>query len=351
MHDVSAALRAHRPVPTAAWSSFWDELSAGTLDTGEPASVLAALDPHTADPRTLAALVRSLRARRTGPVPPLPGAVNVVGTGGGAATFNISTAAALTAAALGARVVKTGSRAHASRHGSIDLLERLGIPLTKSYAGTAASLERHNVAFAGYFVYPVELTVLARRILPVPMRTYGRLLNILGPFLPALPGARQLTGLASPSLLPLARALAAEVEDRDVWLCTNDTGADELIGFAPNTVHRGPGTEQLRLDPRELGTADGTLADLAPVPDPARVTGHFLDVISGRAHRTATETVALNAAALVIAAGQQTQWRPAIASAVAALRDGAVRALVEAVRATPPPVPDPVPLVNGGGVR
>lgn len=335
MHDAYAALLAGRPVDVATWSSFWDELTADTLDPGEPASLMAELDLDRVAPETLTDLVRSLHARRTGPVRPFPGAVNVVGTGGGASTFNVSTAAAFVAATLGARVVKTGSRAHSSRYGSIDLLTRLGIPLTKSYDETAESLARHGIAFAGYFVYPVELTVLARRILPLPMRRYGRVLNALGPFLPALPGTRQLTGLSSPGLLPLARRLAAAADDREVWLCTNDVGADELVSFADNVVRPGAAAPDIRLSRHTLGTADGTLQDLAPVPEPDRVVEHFLDVVSGRAGEVAAQTVALNAAALVIAAERETGWRPAMASAIEAMRDGAVRELVDAVRAAP----------------
>lgn len=318
MHDAFAALLAGRPVDTATWSSFWDELSADTLDPGEPASLMAALSLDVV-PETLTNLVRSLHARRTGPVSSFPGAVNVVGTGGGVSTFNVSTAAAFVAATLGAQIVKTGSRAYSSKYGSIDLLVRLGIPLTKSYDETAASLARHGIAFAGYFVYPVELTVLARRIMPLPMRPYGRVLNTLGPFLPALPGTRQLTGLSNPGLLPLAQRLAAAVDDREVWLCTNDIGADELISFADNVVHPGAGMPEFQLSRRNLDTADGTLSDLAPVPEPDRVIEHFLDVVSGRAGEVATQTVALNAAALAIAAERETGWRPAIASAMAAM--------------------------------
>ncbi|WP_329086507.1 MULTISPECIES: hypothetical protein [unclassified Streptosporangium] len=343
MHDAFAALLAGRPVDTATWSSFWDELSADTLDPGEPASLMAALSLDVV-PETLTNLVRSLHARRTGPVSSFPGAVNVVGTGGGVSTFNVSTAAAFVAATLGAQIVKTGSRAYSSKYGSIDLLVRLGIPLTKSYDETAASLARHGIAFAGYFVYPVELTVLARRIMPLPMRPYGRVLNTLGPFLPALPGTRQLTGLSNPGLLPLAQRLAAAVDDREVWLCTNDIGADELISFADNVVHPGAGMPEFQLSRRNLDTADGTLSDLAPVPEPDRVIEHFLDVVSGRAGEVATQTVALNAAALAIAAERETGWRPAIASAMAAMRDGAVRDLIDAVRAGGSA---PSPLVSG----
>lgn len=343
MHDAFAALRAGRPVDVALWSSFWDALSADALDPGEPASLLAALSLDGVAPATLTDLVRSLRARRTGPVRSFTGAVNVVGTGGGVSTFNVSTAAAFVAAALGARVVKTGSRAYSSKHGSIDLLDRLGVPLAKSYDEAAASLDRHGIAFAGYFVYPVELTVLARRILPLPMRPYGRVLNALGPFLPALPGTRQLTGLSNAGFLPSARELAAAVDDREVWLCANDVGADELISFADNAVYTGAGAPAIRLNRGNLGTADGSLSDLAPVPEPARLLEHFLDVVSGRAGEVATQTVALNAAALVVAAERESGWRTAVASAVAAMRDGAVRDLVDAVRAGGPA---PAPLVR-----
>ncbi|TDC43476.1 hypothetical protein [Micromonospora sp. KC213] len=336
MHAAIAALRAGRPVDTATWSSFWDELSADTLGPGEPASLMAALSLDGVVPDTLANLARSLHARRTGPVRAFPGAVNVVGTGGGVSTFNVSTAAAFVATALGARVVKTGSRAYSSKFGSIDLLDRLGIPLTKSYDETAAWLDRHGIAFAGYFVYPVELTVLARRILPLPMKPYGRALNLLGPFLPALPGTRQLTGLPNPGLLPLARRLAAAVEDRDIWLVTNNVGADELISFADNAVLPGPDAPEILLSRRNLQLADGSLPDLAAVADNDRLVEHFLDVVSGRAGEVATQTVALNAAALAIAAERETGWRNAMDSALAAMRDGAVRNLIEAVRTGKP---------------
>ena len=332
MHAAFAALQAGRPVGTDTWLSFWDELSADTLEPGEAASVMGALSLDTVRPETLVNLARSLHARRTGPGRAFPGAVNVVGTGGGPSTFNVSTAAAFVAATLGARVIKTGSRAYSSKYGSIDLLDRLGISLTKSYDEAQTSLNRHGIAFAGYFVYPVELSVLARRILPLPMKPYGRVLNTLGPFLPALPGTRQLTGLSSPGHLPMARRLAAAVEDREIWLCTNNIGADELISFANNVVLRGAGTPETLLSPRELGTLGGTLADLAPVSEPDRLLEHFLDVVSGRVNEVATQTVALNAAALLIAADRETSWRSAVAAAIESMRDGAVRDLVEAVR-------------------
>jgi anthranilate phosphoribosyltransferase len=341
MHEALGALLGQRRVDVPMWASFWDALGSGALDRGEPIALLASLASNLTDHETVADLVRSLHLRWPGATPSFPGAVNIVGTGGGPPTFNISTAAALVAAAMGVPIIKTGSRAYTSSCGSLDLLDHLGVPLTKSYDETGEMLDRHGIAFAGYFVYPAELTMLARRVAPLPMRMFGPALNTLGPFLPALPGTAQLTGVSSPSVLPLARYLAGALDDRSIWLCSNDIGADELIGFTDNVIELGDGTTRLPVGPDQLGRPAGTLEDLRPFTEPARPSGgesgkdgivaHFLDVVSGRGSEIATETVALNAAALTIIAGHNRDWTAAMSSARQAMRSGAVVELLTKV--------------------
>lgn len=332
MHEAVDALLGQRHVDVALWTSFWDALRDDTLDRGEPIALLASLTSNLADHDTIADLIRSLHVRRPATAPSFRGAVNIVGTGGGPPTFNVSTAAAVVAATLDVPIIKTGSRAYTSSCGSLDLLDRLGIPLTKSYDETSEMLERHGIVFAGYFAYPVELTVLARRITPLPMRSFGRVLNTLGPFLPALPGTAQLTGVSAGSVLPLARHLARTVDDRSVWLCANDAGADELIGFADNVVYAADGTTEWCVGLDELGGPAGELDDLRPVAEPSRIVAHFLDVLSAQAGDVATHTVAVNAAALAIVAGRNKEWKSAIASAREAMESGAVVELLSKVR-------------------
>ncbi|MFK4687355.1 anthranilate phosphoribosyltransferase [Streptomyces pristinaespiralis] len=335
MHPALTGLLAGAPVTEReTWRSLWDRLGDGTLEKEQAVALLASLTTSLPGHQTLDALLESLRERRTTPPPgPWPGTVNIVGTGGGPATFNISTAAAVTAAATGVRVVKTGSRAYTSSLGSVDLLERLGIRLTASYRQTEQMLEQHGIAFAGPFVYPAELTRLARTVAPLGMKPFGRFLNALGPFLADLPVTAQVTGVSAAMPLPVLRELARTFTGRRIWLTSNDQGADELLGFADNTVHLDDGSVR-RLRPGELSGPGGTFDALRPVP-PADAADHFLAVLAGTAHPAATDTVCLNAAALVLAAGPSGDWPSALAATREAVASGAARALADRLRTAP----------------
>ncbi|WP_081236261.1 hypothetical protein [Streptomyces viridosporus] len=333
MHEALTGLLARRTVADrATWRSLWDRLGDGTLPREQAVALLASLATRLPDPATLHALTGSLRERHPAPAGDTwPGTVNVVGTGGGPATFNISTAAAFVAAAAGVRVVKTGSRAYTSSLGSVDLLERLGVRSTSSRGETEDVLDEYGIAFAGPFVYPAELARLARTVAPVSMKPFGRFLNAVGPFLGELPVAAQVTGVSRIMPLDDLRALAGTLTDRTVWLCANDVGADELLGFADNVVHVNDG-RLLRLGPGRVVAAEGGLEDLRPVPR-EQAAQHFLAVLGGRAHPVATRTVCLNAAALSVAAGHHTTWETALAAAEAAVADGAAVDLVGRLRA------------------
>ena len=333
MHDVLTKLLDQRSsIERETWRSFWDQLGDDGLDRAQAVALLASLATRLPDHETLRNMVASLDERRPDVTERWPGSVNIVGTGGGPKTFNISTASAFVAAAMGVRVVKTGSRAYASSCGSIDLLERLGVGLTSSYQHTSDTLDRFGIAFAGPFVYPTALAQLARTILPMSLRPFGRFLNALGPFLAELPVAAQVTGVSGHAPLPELRRLAAAIGDRTIWLCTNDLGADELLGFADNVIYANDGADELRLRPGRLTSGAGTLEDLRPVEEPGSVVEHFLAVVSGAANDVATQTVCLNAAALAVASGHHDEWASAITAADQAVRSGAARDLLEGMR-------------------
>ncbi|MFD7029051.1 hypothetical protein ACFWAR_13560 [Streptomyces sp. NPDC059917] len=341
MHEaLTGLLEQQAPIGRDTWGSWWDLLAEGGLDTAQVVGLLASLTSRLPDHDTLRHLLDSLAERRppTTVTGPWEGTVNVVGTGGGPRTFNISTASAFVAAAAGVKVVKTGSRAYTSSLGSVDLLERLGVRLTSSYAQTEDTLAEYGIAFAGPFVYPAQLTRLARIVAPLSMKPFGRFLNALGPFLADLPVAAQITGVSAAAPLETLRRLAASTLTRRIWLTANDTGADELLPFATNTVYGERAMTRI-IRPGELAPGDGSFGDLRPVADPADAVSHFLSVLSGTAGAVASRTVALGAAALLVAEGTRRDWPSAVALAQGAIVSGAARDLAERMAAAPKPAP------------
>jgi anthranilate phosphoribosyltransferase len=325
---VAALVRGSEPVDTDAFRSFWDRVRGRRLDAGEAVAVLTALSTRMPDQSTVDALVGSLAERQPEPAARVPGAVNVTGTGGGPRTGNISTAAAFVAAATGVPVVKTGSRGMSGPVGSVDLLDRLGVRLARSYGELDEQLERYGVAFAGQFVYPVELTALARAVFPMSLRTIGRFINSVGPFLAAVPVSAQLTGMSEQAVAPQLRRLAGRRPDRRVWLCSNELGVDELLGFVANTVYdSGTGAEFTVQPDRPAGPEQ--LAALRPVEDAVEA---FLALLAGTAAPAAVSAVCLNAAALALLAGTAQDWAAAGDAARQAIESGAAAELCKRLR-------------------
>jgi anthranilate phosphoribosyltransferase len=335
--EVLAALVTQRyPISEEVWGDFWDRLAAKALHPGEALAVLASLTTRIPDGVSVAALLNSLKERNPRPDPPSRRTVNIVGTGGGPSTFNLSTASAFVAAAMGARVVKTGSRAYASRTGSVDLLDRLGIRQTTSYEQTEEMLDTFGIACAGPFVYPKELRMLARQILPFDMKTVGRFFNLIGPFLAAVPVSLQITGVSDHSVLDTFRSLTSEDPSKDYWVCWNDLGADELMSVVDCHVYDSARGEESILRPTELGLSARPFEDLLPVSDLEQTVDHFLALIGGDGPVGAIESIKLNAAALAINGEIAPDWPTALELATDTMAAGVPVRLIERIRAEGP---------------
>ncbi len=152
-------------------------------------------------------------------------AVDTVGTGGdGAHTINISTTAAIIAAAAGARVVKHGNRAASSKCGSADLLEALGVAINLDGKGVAKTVAELGIGFcfAPTFHPAMRFAAPARKELGVPT-----VFNILGPLAnPAKPKAAAI-GVANDRMhLVMAQVLGDKGVDGFVF--RGDDGLDEI---------------------------------------------------------------------------------------------------------------------------
>ena len=180
--------------------------------------------------------------------------VDCVGTGGdGANTINISTSAAIVAAAAGATVIKHGSRAASSQSGSADVLVALGVATELDGAGVARCATELGIGFCFAPTFHPAMKNVAQTRREMGVTT---VFNIVGPLSnPARPRA-QAIGVADLRWLPVvADVLAARGTDALVF--RGDDGLDELTLSTTSTVCVVTNGDVVaaKFDPRELGIA------------------------------------------------------------------------------------------------
>lgn len=181
--------------------------------------------PRMSDPRWIAGGARALRARMV-PVAAPDGAIDVCGTGGdGAHTLNISTAVAFVVAGCGVPVAKHGNRAMSSKSGAADVLEALGVKLTKDVPTLERCLREAGVAFlfAQNHHPAMRHVALARRELG--KRT---IFNLLGPLSNPARVKHQLVGVFSADFLAPVAAALHELGCEKAWVVHGAGGLDEL---------------------------------------------------------------------------------------------------------------------------
>ena len=135
--------------------------------------------------------------RRCGPTWPIRttrgGVLDTCGTGGDASqTFNISTAAALVAAAAGVAVAKHGNRGISSRTGSADALAALGVNVEAEVAAVEACLEEVGICFC----FAPRLHPSMRHVAEIRQSFGGpTIFNLLGPLCNPASAPFQLLGV------------------------------------------------------------------------------------------------------------------------------------------------------------
>jgi anthranilate phosphoribosyltransferase len=178
--------------------------------------------------------------------------LDIVGTGGDRAhTVNISTMAALVAAASGVRVVKHGNRAASSSSGSADVLESLGINLKLSPADVAAVVQEAGITFcfAQEFHPSMRHVAVARRDLGV-----GTVFNFLGPLTNPAQPTYAAVGVADARMAPLMAGVFAG-RGKDAAIFRGDDGLDELTISTTSSIWwvRNGAVREYSLDPAWVG--------------------------------------------------------------------------------------------------
>jgi len=256
--------------------------------------------------------------------------LDTAGTGGdNSGTFNISTGAAIVAAAAGVPVAKHGNRAFSGRSGAADALERFGIKIDCDPEGLRRCLRAANICFIFAPAYHPVLARVGGLRRALAVRT---LFNLMAPLAnPARPRF-QLLGVAEEWLMrPMAETLAALGLEHAMVVHGTD-GLDEISLSAPSRIAevRGAEISEYRIEPAAFGLA---LAD----PAALRVSGAepaaamLRGALAGEAG-PAQDVLALNAGASIYVGGGAASMREGVEIAREVLASGRALATVEKLR-------------------
>jgi anthranilate phosphoribosyltransferase len=255
------------------------------------------------------------------------GLVDTCGTGGdGRGTFNISTAAALVAAAAGVPVAKHGNRSVSSKSGSADVLSALGVKIEIDPETAGRTLDSVGIAF----LFAPLLHPAMREVMPVRrelgMRT---IFNVLGPLTNPAGARRQVMGVYAESLVePIGHVLCDLGAEHA--LVVHGDGLDEITTTGRTRVAevRGGEVRMLDLEPERFGLRRARLEDLAGgTPEENATAVHR--VFGGEIGPLADVT-ALNAGAALYVGGVAPTLEEGVERARQALASGsAARKLAE----------------------
>jgi anthranilate phosphoribosyltransferase len=302
-----------------------DELLSGRVGTPEIVRLLTALNQRPVQVQELAGFARVMRRNATrvfaeGETPPAR-MVDTCGTGGdGSNTFNISTAAAIVAAAAGARVAKHGNRAASSQSGSADVLEALGVRIDLPFERYGRAIREIGIGF----LFAQAAHTATRHAAPARKQIGVRtVFNLLGPLTNPAGAQSQVLGVFSAEVIDLVAATLAELGVEHAFVVHGEGGLDE-ISLAGETLVaevKNGAIRRFTVTPEEFGVSRAPLESLrgGTAAENAAIIRRVLASEAGPRR----DIVVVNAAAALVAAGVAANFRDAANLAGIALSSGA----------------------------
>lgn len=301
-----------------------EELLSGRVETPEIVRLLKALNQRPIQAQELAgfAFVMRRHAARVfadGEAHPA-NMVDTCGTGGdGFDAFNISTAAAIVAAAAGARVAKHGNRAASSRSGSADVLEELGVRIDVPLETFGRAIRELGIGFLYARAAHVATRHAARARKQIGVRT---VFNLLGPLTNPAGAQSQVLGVFSTEVIDLMAETLAELGVERAFVVHGAGGLDEisLAGETQVAEVRDGRVRRFTVSPEDFGVSRAPLEAIrggVPVENAALIRRVFSGEAGAR-----RDIVVVNAAAAVVAAGMAENFREAAGMAVETLSNG-----------------------------
>jgi len=302
-----------------------EELLTGRVETPEIVRLLAALNRRPLEVQELAGFARVMRRHATRVFAECEAQpanmVDTCGTGGdGANTFNISTAAAIVAAAAGARVAKHGNRAASSRSGSADVLEALGVRIDLPFERYGLAIREIGIGF----LFAQAAHTATRHAAPARKQIGVRtVFNLLGPLTNPAGAQSQVLGVFSEDVIDLVAATLAELGVERAFVVHGAGGLDEisLTGETMVAEVRGGAVRRFTVTPEEFGVTRAPLESIRG-GTPTENAALIQRILEGEAG-PARDIVVVNAAAALVAADVAANFREAAGLASFVISSGA----------------------------
>lgn len=300
--------------------AFFEQMLKGETDPILLASVLTALKIKGETPTEISGAAIAIKAAATKFPIQKHTVADCVGTGGdGANTINISTTAAILAAACGLKMAKHGNRSVSSMSGSADLLEAFGVNLTMSPETASNCLDKANLCFLYAPAYHSGFKHAAAVRKTMGVRT---LFNILGPLAnPAYPNI-MLLGVYTPELLmPMAESLQLTGVERA--FIVHGSGLDEIALHGDTQVIEIKGDQLIErtISPKDFGLKNYTLEEIKG-GTPQENADIIKAILSGNGQEAHNAAVIINCAALLYLHGKAEDLTTAAKLASDVLKSG-----------------------------
>ncbi|HET8921593.1 MAG TPA: anthranilate phosphoribosyltransferase [Candidatus Acidoferrum sp.] len=301
-----------------------EELLSGRVQTPEIVRLLTALNRRPVQAHELAGFARVMRRHATrvfaeDETRPA-NMVDTCGTGGDCSnTFNISTAAAVVAAAAGASVAKHGNRAASSRSGSADVLEALGVRIDLPFERYGHAIREIGIGF--FFAQAAHTAT--RHAAPARKQIGVRtVFNLLGPLTNPAGAQFQVLGVFSADVIDLMAATLAELGVERAFVVHGAGGLDEisLAGETFVAEIRNSAIRRFTVTPEEFGVERAPLEALHG-GTPEENAALIRKILEGEAGPR-RDVAVINAAAALVAAGTAANFRDAAEMARSVISSG-----------------------------
>lgn len=337
MTDAHSALKdilAGRDLSREATESLFGRLMDGELSDVMKSALLVGLAMKGEASSEIAGAAAAMRRRVLAIPHEVDKVVDTCGTGGdGKGTFNISTAAALVAAAAGVPVAKHGNRSVSSKSGSADVLAELGvsIDLTPEEAGRCL----HDVGIA--FLFAPKLHPAMKEVMPVRKELGVRtIFNVLGPLTNPAGARRQVMGVFAKHLVDTVAHVLADLGSEHAFVVHGSDGLDEITLTGPTRVAevRSGQVRTYDVTPGNLGLKTCEADDLAG--GTPQENAELMRRVLGGEEGPMLDVTAANAGAALVAGGLVMDLAEAAEAAREVIRSGRAAAKLDELESWSP---------------